>query len=44
VDQMAQNGFKVAEISADKVYIGATNLLTSLQQGAILYIPFKINA
>jgi transposase len=44
VDQTAQNGFKMAEISADKGYIGATNLLTSLQHGAMPYIPFKINA
>lgn len=44
VDQTAENGFKLAEISADKGYIGATNLLTSLQHGAIPYIPFKINA
>jgi transposase len=44
VEQTAQSGFKMVEISADKGYIGATNLLTSLQHGAIPYIPFKINA
>ncbi len=44
VETTAGNGFKMAEISADKGYIGATNLLTSLRHGAIPYIPFKVNA
>ena len=32
------------EISADKGYLGATNMLASLQKGAIPYIPFKSNS
>ena len=44
VQATAKNGFKIAEISADKAYLGATNLLTTLQHGAIPYIPFKTNS
>ena len=32
------------EVSADKAYLGAENLLTTLQHGAIPYIPFKTNS
>jgi len=32
------------EISADKAYLGAENLLASLRHGAIPYIPFKSNS
>jgi transposase len=41
VEKTAQSGFTMKEISADKGYIGASNLRTSLQHGAIPYIPFK---
>jgi transposase len=44
VDQTAKSGFKMKEISADKAYLGSSNLLTSLQRGAIPYIPFKSNS
>jgi len=44
VEQTAKAGFKMKEISADKGYLGATNMLASLQQGAIPYIPFKSNS
>jgi transposase len=32
------------EVSADKAYLGSPNLLTTLRQGAIPYIPFKSNS
>jgi hypothetical protein len=32
------------EVSADKAYLGAENLLTTLRNGAIPYIPFKSNS
>ena len=32
------------EISADKGYLGADNLMTTLRHGAIPYIPFKTNS
>jgi transposase len=44
VEQTAKIGFKMKEVSADKGYLGATNILTSLQKGAIPYIPFKSNS
>lgn len=44
VEQTKRIGFNMKEISADKGYLGATNMLASLQQGAIPYIPFKINS
>jgi hypothetical protein len=44
VSSTAEKGFKVKEISADKAYLGAENLLASLRQGAIPYIPFKTNS
>lgn len=44
VDHTAKSGFKMAEISADKAYLGADNMLTSLRHGAIPYIPFKTNS
>ncbi len=44
LEATAGNGFKMKEVSADKAYIGATNLLTTLQHGAIPYIPFKTNS
>jgi hypothetical protein len=31
------------EVSADKGYLGASNMLATLQRGAIPYIPFKTN-
>jgi transposase len=43
VDKTALN-FNLSEVSADKAYIGADNLLTTLRHGAIPYIPFKINS
>lgn len=44
VDRTAEAGFKMKEVSADKGYLGATNMLATLQKGAIPYIPFKTNS
>src|SRR5215211_7309473 len=44
VDRTAESGFKMKEISADKGYLGADNMLATLQHGAIPYIPFKTNS
>src|SRR5215216_816006 len=44
VDRTADAGFKLKEVSADKGYLGATNMLATLQRGAIPYIPFKSNS
>jgi transposase len=44
VDRTAQSGFQMKEVSADKGYLGASNMLTTLQHGAIPYIPFKSNS
>src|SRR5690349_7990322 len=44
VDETKQAGFNLKEVSADKGYIGADNLMTTLRNGAIPYIPFKSNA
>jgi transposase len=44
VERTAEIGFKMKEISADKGYLGATNMLATLQKGAIPYIPFKSNS
>jgi transposase len=44
VDRTAENGFKMKEISADKAYLGADNMLTTLRHKAIPYIPFKTNS
>ena len=43
VDRTADAGFQL-EVSADKVYLGASNMLATLQRGAIPYIPFKTNS
>ena len=32
------------EVAADKAYLGGENLLVTLRQGAIPYIPFKSNS
>ena len=44
VDSTAKAGFLMKEVSADKGYLGASNMLATLQHGAIPYIPFKINS
>src|SRR5687768_14930363 len=44
VDRTAQSGFQMKEVSADKGYLGASNMLATLQRGAISYIPFKSNS
>lgn len=44
VDRTAQSGFQMREVSADKGYLGASNMLATLQHGAIPYIPFKSNS
>jgi len=44
VDRTAKSGFTMKEVSADKAYLGSSNILTSLQHGAIPYIPFKSNS
>ena len=42
VDRTADNGFNVKEISADKGYLGGTNILASLQRGAIPSVDARI--
>jgi transposase len=44
LDQTAQNGFTVKEVSADKAYLSSGNMCASLKRGAIPYIPFKANS
>jgi len=44
VDHTAKQGFSLKEISADKGYLGADNMMTVLRHGAIPYIPFKTNS
>ena len=44
VDKTADSGFQMKEVSADKGYLGASNMLATLQRGAIPYIPFKSNS
>ena len=44
VDRTADSGFQMKEVSADKGYLGASNMLATLQRGAIPYIPFKTNS
>jgi transposase len=44
VAKTAKNGFQMAEVSADKAYLGGENLLATLRHGAIPYIPFKTNS
>ena len=44
VDKTAASGFQMKEVSADKGYLGASNMLATLQHGAIPYIPFKTNS
>src|SRR5256885_3596565 len=44
VDRTAESGFQMKEVSADKGYLGASNMLATLQRGAIPYIPFKTNS
>ena len=44
VAQTAKSGFQMAEVSADKAYLGGENLLATLRNGAIPYIPFKTNS
>ena len=44
VDRTAESGFEMKEVSADKGYLGADNLLAALRRGAMPYIPFKSNS
>jgi transposase len=44
LNHTAETGFKMKEVSADKAYLGAENMLTTLRHGAIPYIPFKSNS
>jgi len=44
VEQTAQSGFEMKEVSADKAYLSGENLLTTLRHKAIPYIPFKTNS
>jgi transposase len=44
VEQTAQSGFQMKEISADKAYLSATNFRVSLLHGAAPFIPFKTNS
>lgn len=44
VDQTAERGFKMEEVSADKAYLSGENFLTTIRHGATPYIPFKTNS
>jgi hypothetical protein len=44
LETTAGNGFKMAEVSADKAYLSGENLLTTLRHEAIPYILFKTNS
>lgn len=44
IDSTVKSGFTMKEVSADKGYLGADNMLATLQHGAIPYIPFKTNS
>jgi transposase len=44
VDQTAERGFKMEEVSADKAYLSGENFLTTIRHGAAPYIPFKTNS
>jgi transposase len=44
VNRAKDIGFNLKEVSADKAYLGAENLRTTLLAGAIPYIPFKENS
>jgi DDE family transposase len=41
VDKTVASGFQMKEVSADKGYLGASNMLATLQHGAIPYIRSK---
>ena len=43
LQQTAKAGFKMQEVSADKGYISMKNLQTTVDHGAIPFIPFKSN-
>jgi transposase len=43
LEQTAKAGFKMQEVSADKAYISMKNLQTTVDLGAIPFIPFKSN-
>jgi transposase len=44
LQQTAKAGFNMQEVSADKGYISMKNLQTTLDHGAMPFIPFKSNA
>jgi transposase len=44
VDHTAKQGFQLREVSADKGYLGADNMMAALRHGAVPYIPFKTNS
>ena len=44
VEGTAKSGFEMKEVSADKAYLSAENIRTTLMQGAMPYIPFKTNS
>lgn len=44
VDQTAERGFRMEEVSADKAYLSGENFLTTIRHGAAPYIPFKTNS
>ena len=44
VEQTVRNGFRLAEVSADKAYLSAVNLETVDSHGGKAYIPFKSNS
>jgi len=44
VNRTGESGFNMKEVSADKAYLGGENLLVTLRNGAIPYIPYKSNS
>jgi transposase len=44
VETTARSGFELQEVSADRMYLGASNMHAALKAGAMPYIPFKTNS
>jgi transposase len=44
VERTAANGFDMAEVSADKAYLGHANLAVVEKVGGVPYVPFKSNS
>jgi transposase len=44
VESAAANGFRIAELSADKAYLSHANLAAVERIGAVPFVPFKSNS